>query len=446
MMLRDLLTDNGFQAEISTDPREALERLRDQHYDLVVADYKMPVIDGSEFLIKARKSNPGLPVIMVSGLMNMPELLKVANIGVTLVLEKPFDTKEFLSNVSKFVDPVPQTADEVVAEEPAAFDEDSPLSEDSDDPRVWSYPRPTKYVADQSLENKQLLQLLHDYIGKHRHLLIECSSGSEIERLEQEISDWKSVGSESRQVRFHLHELQADAAKSQLLQNLSACPAIVVSVAGRAEDRDRMGELIAYIDQNAGEDASGSLVFQLPPGWLGGIHHLPVKTESSGTVVPRILYLADLVDRPADIAEYAYRMTRVDPGPTEARRWTPRAVDLLLTHTWRNNFRELNACILRCMALSRDSLQIDEPLLIDALRLRISPDALPQDGLEEFLTRRQARFLQQLVDNAEDPRQALSDAGIDPESYVPGVDFSDQPLLYPDLLADPNLAVAGSMA
>lgn len=66
----------------------------------------MPIMDGAVFLKKAREVFPELPVILVSGLMNTPELVKVANMGVTLVLEKPLDTRYFLEQVKRFVQPM----------------------------------------------------------------------------------------------------------------------------------------------------------------------------------------------------------------------------------------------------------------------------------------------------------------------------------------------------
>ena len=66
----------------------------------------MPVMDGADFLKKARELYPNLPFILVSGLMNTPELVKVANMSVTLVMEKPLDTAAFLRHVARFSEPM----------------------------------------------------------------------------------------------------------------------------------------------------------------------------------------------------------------------------------------------------------------------------------------------------------------------------------------------------
>ena len=85
-MLQELLQLSGYESDYCLNPKEAVARLRQEEFDLVITDYKMPEMDGAEFLQEARKLNPDLPVIMISGLMNMPELIKVANIVALLII------------------------------------------------------------------------------------------------------------------------------------------------------------------------------------------------------------------------------------------------------------------------------------------------------------------------------------------------------------------------
>lgn len=101
-MLQELLREHNYLVDMATRPDLAIEQLKKVPYDLVISDYKMPVMDGSDFLKHARELHPNLPCILVSGLMNAPELVKVANMGVTLVMEKPLDTAALLTHVSRF--------------------------------------------------------------------------------------------------------------------------------------------------------------------------------------------------------------------------------------------------------------------------------------------------------------------------------------------------------
>ncbi len=57
----------GFQAEYSIDGQNALEKLRESTFDIVVVDYKLPGMSGEELTRTIVAAYPGLPVLMVTG-------------------------------------------------------------------------------------------------------------------------------------------------------------------------------------------------------------------------------------------------------------------------------------------------------------------------------------------------------------------------------------------
>ncbi|TKX52110.1 response regulator, partial [Halorubrum sp. SS7] len=50
-----------------TDPETALERLDETRFDCIVSDYKMPGMNGIEFLNAVRDRHPALPFILYTG-------------------------------------------------------------------------------------------------------------------------------------------------------------------------------------------------------------------------------------------------------------------------------------------------------------------------------------------------------------------------------------------
>lgn len=441
IMLRDLLYEHGYEAEVSVDPRDALDRVRDQHYDLVIADYKMPVIDGAEFLLKARKTNPGLPVIMVSGLMNMPELLKVANIGVTLVLEKPFNTDEFLKHVAKFVQPMSKDSPDSEMDDSADVEFVAAVEDFGAEPMVWSYPRPSRFVADQSLGNKQLLQSLHEFYSNHRHILLECLPGLEIERLESEISSWKEASEIVEHIRFNLHELQSEDVRKQMMEWMDKAAVIVVNVVGNEGDRELLADVISFIEDTDPGMSGPLFLYQLPLGWLPAAGSLELNSAVSALVAPKILRISQIHERPADIIEYAARITRTELEQSEQRVWTEPALALLLTHPWRNQFRELNACLLRCLAFSANTGVIDEKLIAQSLRLRPGKAEDLAPGLERFLRQQQNLFIQNLAVEPTEWKEILAAEGVSGDALDLSLPLDQQPLFFPDLLCQPPTTV-----
>jgi len=72
---------------------EAIERLQEQDFDMVLTDYNMPVMDGEQLLKHIRQDAKldSIPVIMITSEQNETILASIKSHGVTAMLNKPFD-------------------------------------------------------------------------------------------------------------------------------------------------------------------------------------------------------------------------------------------------------------------------------------------------------------------------------------------------------------------
>ena len=87
-----------------TDPVAALAWCMDNEPDLVVVDYMMPLMNGTEFTEKFRVRHPDIPVLMVTSNCE-PELRYRAFVhGVTDFLNKPLDRVEFLARTKHMLE------------------------------------------------------------------------------------------------------------------------------------------------------------------------------------------------------------------------------------------------------------------------------------------------------------------------------------------------------
>jgi CheY-like chemotaxis protein len=85
-MLRSLiLQKQGYQVITASSAKEALELLERQSFDLVLTDQMMPGMSGIELtkLIKAR--SPDLPVIIVSGVNELPAEIAYADLFISKI-------------------------------------------------------------------------------------------------------------------------------------------------------------------------------------------------------------------------------------------------------------------------------------------------------------------------------------------------------------------------
>jgi len=68
---KTVLGQNGFAVITATNAEMGLQLFAQQHIDLVVTEYRLQDMDGPTFIARLRELNPTLPIILLSGLVEM---------------------------------------------------------------------------------------------------------------------------------------------------------------------------------------------------------------------------------------------------------------------------------------------------------------------------------------------------------------------------------------
>src|SRR5882724_10445482 len=84
---RSVLEELGHKVSTCSVPLDALELCGKQRFDVVVTDYKMPKMNGVEFISRLRKQQPTASVILISGFTDTLGLNE-ANTGADVVIQK----------------------------------------------------------------------------------------------------------------------------------------------------------------------------------------------------------------------------------------------------------------------------------------------------------------------------------------------------------------------
>lgn len=95
----DLLRREGFTCDCVPEVSQAIQLLDAQHYDLVIADIKMPGNDELEFVRQLSTTGGGLAVILVTGHPTMASAIQSIELPVVAYLVKPFNLDELLNRV-----------------------------------------------------------------------------------------------------------------------------------------------------------------------------------------------------------------------------------------------------------------------------------------------------------------------------------------------------------
>ncbi|MEW6440578.1 MAG: response regulator [bacterium] len=93
--LQMVLADEGYGADLSLTGLKALEALRRKSFDLLVADLRLPDMDGMEVVQTAKQSLPGVEVIVITGYPSASSAVSAFKAGAFEYLRKPFTEDEF---------------------------------------------------------------------------------------------------------------------------------------------------------------------------------------------------------------------------------------------------------------------------------------------------------------------------------------------------------------
>ena len=96
-----LLTDEGFEVDVSLDGRQGLDWAIERNYDVVLTDIRMPDIGGMKVLRDVKRINPTLPVIMITGYASVESAVQAMKLGAAEYIEKPFEPEQLLDAVSR---------------------------------------------------------------------------------------------------------------------------------------------------------------------------------------------------------------------------------------------------------------------------------------------------------------------------------------------------------
>jgi len=103
--IRDLLAKTlalaEYDVDVAADGRSALERMRLYPYDLLIADLKMPGMDGLTVIREAKRYKADLPVIIITGYSTESSAIEAVNLGVAGYLTKPFRVPQVLAAAAK---------------------------------------------------------------------------------------------------------------------------------------------------------------------------------------------------------------------------------------------------------------------------------------------------------------------------------------------------------
>jgi two-component system, NtrC family, response regulator PilR len=104
--LKQLLKKSGYEVDVANNGHAAIDKVKEDDFDLIISDIRMPDINGVEVIKKIREylqqaGKPAVPEILITGYASKENLEEAQKLKVSDYIYKPFNIKEFLDVVKK---------------------------------------------------------------------------------------------------------------------------------------------------------------------------------------------------------------------------------------------------------------------------------------------------------------------------------------------------------
>lgn len=103
VMIRKILGEWNVKMDLCYNGKEAIEKIKENNYDMVLMDMQMPVMDGKEATVEIRKFNSDVPIIAFTALNDQAALKALYAAGMNGFLTKPFNPDEMYNKLRELL-------------------------------------------------------------------------------------------------------------------------------------------------------------------------------------------------------------------------------------------------------------------------------------------------------------------------------------------------------
>lgn len=102
--LEAILRISGYGVDTAFSGSEALRKIHQKDYDIVICDIEMPGLDGLEFLGRAKKEfDDDLDVILMTGYLDHDYFISAIRLGASDFIRKPIDGKQLVNSIRDII-------------------------------------------------------------------------------------------------------------------------------------------------------------------------------------------------------------------------------------------------------------------------------------------------------------------------------------------------------
>ncbi len=100
-LLADLVRTYAHESDTAEDGEEALKKLSNQRFDVLVTDIKMPRMDGFTLLKNTKQIHPDTAVVVMTGYFQDYSVREALSLGAEEYISKPFQSEEIMMVIKR---------------------------------------------------------------------------------------------------------------------------------------------------------------------------------------------------------------------------------------------------------------------------------------------------------------------------------------------------------
>ena len=396
-MLKANLSLDGYQVFEAEDGKDAIERVSDEFYDLILMDNRMSNVDGIEALREIKKISPGIPVIIITAYASVETAIEALQAGAHDYLTKPLDIEELRIKVQQTLEFWRLKEENILQKR-----------------RIENLFDASQIVG-RSYKMRQVLETVAMVAPTEASVLILGESGTGKELIANALHQGSSR-SDKRFIKINCAALPETLLESELFgHERGAFTGAVGRRPGRFELADggtifldEIGEmtpstqskLLRVLQEREFEPLGSTKTVKVDIRILSATNKDLKEEVKRGTFREDLFYRLNVVpiqlpplrERKEDIPLLTEHFLKIynEKNGRHLKGFHPRALDAMMRYSWPGNIRELENVVERAVILTRDEY-VSLPELPESIALAVENPipGMNSDGIRPGTTIRE---------------------------------------------------------
>ncbi len=369
----------GLEVDVAEDGAQALAMLQERPYSVVIADLRMPRLDGMKMIEQINARNIPVTMIVTTGNGGVSDAVQAMRLGAYDFLTKPVDPQRLCLLIQRAL------------RERALLDELTALRQQTQDRFAF------QNVISKNPRMHDVFELISNMATTTSTVLLVGETGTGKEQIARAIHEASKIHRPGPFVAVNCAALAESLLESELFgHEKGSFTGASTQRKGRFEQAnqgtlflDEVGDipasmqikLLRVLQERTIERVGGTSPIEIDVRVVSATNRPLEKMIKEGTFREDLYYrlnvirieLPPLRDRSEDIPLLTAHFIRKYAQPGTAPTVSPEAMDLMLAHPWPGNVRQLENAIERAVITARDGL-ITPASLPPEIRRHLSPN------------------------------------------------------------------------